>query len=44
MSARCPSVETVTRPVDARTDQFVEDYAALDPITATFAGIAGHEH
>ncbi|GAB7005059.1 DUF885 domain-containing protein [Nocardioides sp. AN3] len=34
----------MTRPVDARTDQFVEEYAALDPITATFAGIAGHEH
>jgi uncharacterized protein (DUF885 family) len=33
----------MTRPVDARTDQFVEEYAALDPITATFAGIAGHE-
>lgn len=34
----------MTRPVDARTDQFVEQYAALDPITATFAGIAGHDH
>ena len=33
----------MTRPVDARTDQFVEEYAALDPLTATFAGIAGHE-
>ena len=34
----------MTRQVDARTDQFVEDLAALDPITATFAGIAGHDH
>ena len=34
----------MTRLVDARTDQFVEDLAALDPITATFAGIAGHDH
>jgi len=33
----------VTRPVDARTDQFVEDYCALDPIAATYAGIPGHE-
>ena len=33
----------MTRAVDARTDQFVEDYATLDPITATFAGIAGHD-
>ena len=34
----------MTRLVDARTDQFVEDLAALDPLTATFAGIAGHDH
>ena len=33
----------MTRPVDSRTDRFVEEYAAHDPITATFAGIAGHE-
>ncbi len=33
----------MTRLVDARTDQFVEDLAALDPITATFAGIAGRD-
>jgi uncharacterized protein (DUF885 family) len=44
MSVGCPSVGFVTRPVDDRTDQFVEEYAALDPITATFAGIAGHDH
>ncbi len=34
----------MTRPVDDRTDRFVEEYAALDPIAATAAGIAGHEH
>lgn len=34
----------MTRLVDARTDQFVEDVAALDPLTATFAGIPGHDH
>ncbi|WP_028653972.1 DUF885 domain-containing protein [Nocardioides sp. J54] len=33
----------MTRLVDARTDQFVEDIAALDPLTATFSGIAGHD-
>ncbi|WP_183093866.1 DUF885 domain-containing protein [Nocardioides stalactiti] len=33
----------MTRPVDARSDQYVEDVAALDPITATMAGIPGHD-
>ena len=33
-----------TRPVDAICEQFVEDLVALDPLTATGAGIAGHEH
>ncbi|KAA1421111.1 DUF885 domain-containing protein [Nocardioides humilatus] len=33
----------MTRPVDSRTDQHVEDVVALDPITATFAGIPGHD-
>jgi len=33
----------MTRPVDARTDHFVEEVVALDPLTATFAGIAGHD-
>lgn len=33
----------MTRLVDARTDQFVEDLAALDPLTATYAGIPGHD-
>ncbi|MET1133637.1 MAG: DUF885 family protein, partial [Aeromicrobium sp.] len=30
--------------VDAIADQYVEDVAALDPITATAVGIAGHDH
>ena len=33
----------MTRPVDARTDQYVEEVVALDPLTATSAGIAGHD-
>ena len=31
------------RPVDALADSYVEEYAALDPIAATSAGIAGHD-
>lgn len=34
----------MTRSVDARSEQYVEEYAALDPIAATSVGIAGHEH
>ena len=29
--------------VDEIADQYVERFATLDPISATFAGIAGHE-
>ena len=36
-------VAGMTRPVDARTDQYVEDVVALDPLTATLAGIPGHD-
>ena len=31
------------RHVDALTDRYVEEYAALDPITATFVGVEGHD-
>jgi uncharacterized protein (DUF885 family) len=31
------------REVDAVADQFVADYAALDPVAATFFGIPGHD-
>lgn len=34
----------MTRPVDARSDLFVAQLAELDPLTATFAGISGHDH
>jgi uncharacterized protein (DUF885 family) len=33
-----------TRTIDALCDQFVEDYAALDPIAATMIGVAGHDN
>lgn len=33
-----------SRTVDARTDQYVEDLCTLDPLTATCAGIPGHDH
>ena len=32
-----------SRPVDAVADRFVEDYAALDPVTATYLGLPGHD-
>jgi uncharacterized protein (DUF885 family) len=35
---------TTSRAVDLLADGFVEEYAALDPITATGAGIVGHDH
>jgi uncharacterized protein (DUF885 family) len=31
------------RPVDAIATAYVEDYAALDPITATYLGVPGHD-
>ena len=31
------------RPVDAVADAYVEDYCALDPVTATYLGVPGHE-
>jgi uncharacterized protein (DUF885 family) len=35
---------TVDRPVDAIADAYVDDYCALDPVTATYLGVPGHEH
>ncbi len=32
------------RPVDAVADAYVDDYCALDPVTATYLGVPGHEH
>ena len=39
-----PPTPPADRPVDALADAFVEDYAALDPVSATALGIGGHEH
>ncbi|MFE6510232.1 DUF885 domain-containing protein [Nocardioides sp. NPDC057767] len=33
----------MTREVDARTDRYVEEFCALDPLTATYVGVAGHD-
>ena len=33
-----------TRAIDALCDAYVDDYCALDPLTATSIGVAGHEH
>ena len=35
---------TSERPVDALSDSFVEEYATLDPVSATYMGLPGHEH
>ncbi|WP_218131496.1 DUF885 domain-containing protein [Nocardioides sp. YR527] len=33
----------MTREVDAHTDRYVEELCALDPLTATYVGVAGHD-
>lgn len=33
----------MTREVDARTDRYVEELCALDPLIATYVGVAGHD-
>jgi uncharacterized protein (DUF885 family) len=38
-----PSPAAGGRQVDDIAEQFVEDWAALSPLTATYVGIAGHE-
>jgi uncharacterized protein (DUF885 family) len=38
-----PSTST-TRTVTSLAEAYVEEYAALDPYTATYAGIPGHDH
>ena len=35
---------TTERVIDDLCDGFVDDYAALDPIIATYLGISGHDH
>ncbi|MGI8434550.1 MAG: DUF885 domain-containing protein [Nocardioidaceae bacterium] len=40
-----PTAENAsTRPVDAVAARFVEDFATLDPLSATYLGIPGHDH
>ncbi|QYJ04371.1 DUF885 domain-containing protein [Nocardioides panacisoli] len=34
----------MTRSIDQRSDRHVTEMAALDPLSATFAGIPGHDH
>ena len=34
----------MSRSVDERSERYVADYAAADPVTATGIGVAGHEH
>jgi uncharacterized protein (DUF885 family) len=38
------TVVTPERAVDAHSEDYVERYCALDPITATYIGVAGHDH
>ena len=35
---------TEIRTIDALCDAYVDDFCALDPLTATSIGVAGHEH
>jgi uncharacterized protein (DUF885 family) len=42
-SARTPQTSQTSRTVDEIAEDYVEAYAALDPFTATHAGIAGHD-
>ena len=39
-----PESGPAARPVDAIADQFVNDYAAVDPVSATFIGVSGYDH
>ena len=34
---------SASRPVDAVAERFVDEYAALDPISATYFGLAGYD-
>jgi uncharacterized protein (DUF885 family) len=38
------AVVTSERIVDAHSEDYVERYCALDPLTATYLGVAGHDH
>ena len=34
--------DNTVRPVYAIADAYVEDYCALDPVSATYLGVLGH--
>ncbi|GGD27513.1 DUF885 domain-containing protein [Nocardioides daphniae] len=38
------NLSQTSRPVDALSDAYVDDYAALDPVAATYFGVEGHDH
>ncbi|WP_432476962.1 DUF885 domain-containing protein [Nocardioides sp. GXQ0305] len=38
------TADPAARPVDVASDRYVADFCALDPITATFVGVGGHDH
>ncbi len=38
-----PGTPGTARPVDAVAERHVDDYAFLDPLTATYLGLPGHE-
>jgi uncharacterized protein (DUF885 family) len=38
-----PSGARTSSPVDALADRYVDEVCALDPLTATYLGVAGHE-
>ncbi|MEO6468997.1 MAG: DUF885 domain-containing protein [Acidimicrobiia bacterium] len=44
MSRGDGSNQTVSRQIDDLSDAYVEAYARLHPVAATFDGIAGHDH
>jgi len=35
---------TAEHTVDARSEEYVDRYCALDPLTSTYLGVAGHDH
>ncbi len=44
MTQDIPADHAAHRPVDAIADAYVDAYCALDPVTATYIGVPGHEH
>ncbi|MEJ7629916.1 MAG: DUF885 domain-containing protein [Nocardioidaceae bacterium] len=44
MTHQPDSAPDATRPVDAIAERYVADYAAADPVDATYLGIPGYDH